>query len=144
VEVVGQQAKAQHGEGHFDAGVSERFEEGVVVTLLVEDLAAAIAPVNDMVADAARRGSWYTWHEPTVASWSSMVKNNRHLINVPVPFSFLSLSGKLVKKNRVIINVPVTFSLCPVNQIQTILPRPTIAIIPSDLQQRLGGEWLRR
>jgi hypothetical protein len=63
VEVVGHQAKAQHRQGNLDAGVGQGLEEGVVVPLLVEDLAAAVAPVEDVVTDAARRGSCCAWYK---------------------------------------------------------------------------------
>jgi hypothetical protein len=43
-------------------------EEGLIVALLPEDLAAAVAPVDDMVADSANRGSRSAWHKERIPS----------------------------------------------------------------------------
>jgi hypothetical protein len=41
--------------------MGQGLDEGVVVALLVEDLAPAVAPVEDVVTDAAYSGSCSAW-----------------------------------------------------------------------------------
>ena len=57
VKMVGHQAEGQNRHRHLDAGMGDGLEEGLVIAVFVEDLASAIASVEDVVAKAARSGS---------------------------------------------------------------------------------------
>jgi hypothetical protein len=62
VEVVGHQAETQDRHRHLDARMRQGFEEGLIVVLLVENRALTVAPVDDVVANTANRGSRSAWH----------------------------------------------------------------------------------
>lgn len=67
VKVVGHQAPSGDRHLDLDASVTDGLQEGVVVAVLVEDSVPAVAPVQDVVADTADRGSWCAWHKVIVA-----------------------------------------------------------------------------
>lgn len=57
VEVVGHPAERQHPHRHPLTGIHQGLEEGVVVAAQEEHVAAGVAAVHDVVADAAPRGA---------------------------------------------------------------------------------------
>jgi hypothetical protein len=59
------------------------FKEGVIVALLVEDLAPSIAQVDDMVTDSAGKGSCSAWHKKR-PYWPAAQTS---IVNVSVPLS---------------------------------------------------------
>jgi len=63
MKVIGQQAKPEDRHGDLDTRMADGLKEGLVVGVLVEHRAAAIAPVPDVVADAADRSSRSAWHD---------------------------------------------------------------------------------
>ena len=62
MKVIGQQAKPEDRHGDLDTRMADGLEEGLVVAVLVEHRAAAIASVHDVVADAADKSSRSAWH----------------------------------------------------------------------------------
>src|SRR5262249_16113752 len=62
MEVVGHQAIAQEAQRQPFAGLAEELDEGPLIAVLVEDGGAAVAPVEDVVAQAAARGPDRTRH----------------------------------------------------------------------------------
>src|SRR5260370_28217998 len=78
VKVVGHEAKAQHGHRDFDAGIGHHLEEGLVVGSPPQNLAPAVAPVDDVVTDPSHRGSRGAWHggrASTAARRNSIIKS---------------------------------------------------------------------
>ena len=63
MKVIGQQAKPEDRHGDIDTRMADGLTEGLVVAVLVEYRAAAVATVHDVVADAADRSSRSTWHD---------------------------------------------------------------------------------
>ena len=63
MKVIGQQAKPEDGHRDLDTCVADGLKEGLVVGVLVEYRAPAIASVHDVVPDAADRSSRSTWHD---------------------------------------------------------------------------------
>jgi len=53
VEVIGHQAEGGHAHGQALAAGGEQVEKGAVVGLVVEDAGAAVAAIDDVIADAA-------------------------------------------------------------------------------------------
>ena len=62
MKVIGQQAKCEDRHGDLDTRMADGLKEGLVVGVLVEYRAAAIASIHDVVADAADRSSRNAWH----------------------------------------------------------------------------------
>ena len=62
MKVIGQQAKPEDRHGDLDPRMADGLKEGLVVAVFVEQRAAAVAPVHDVVADAADRSSRSTRH----------------------------------------------------------------------------------
>jgi hypothetical protein len=93
VEVVGHEAIGQDGHREFLLGLAKGLEEGLIVTILEEDLAVGVATVEDMVAAAADGGAGGAWHADSLARRRDRCKKK---MNVPfsaaekmnVPFSF--------------------------------------------------------
>ena len=63
MKVIGQQAKPEDRHGDLDTRMADGLKEGLVVAVLLEHRAAAIATVHDVVADAADRSSRSAWHD---------------------------------------------------------------------------------
>src|SRR6516164_7177500 len=63
MKVIGQQAKPEDRHGNLDTRMADGLKEVLVIGVLVEYRAAAIAPVHDVVADAADRSSRSAWHD---------------------------------------------------------------------------------
>src|SRR5437660_4031818 len=62
VKVVGQQAIGEEAHGHAGASVTDEIDEVEIIALVMEDLSAGVAAVEDVVAEAANRSSGRTWH----------------------------------------------------------------------------------
>ena len=62
MEVVGHQAIGEQAHAASFAGLAQELDEGGEVAVLVKDGAAAIAPVEDMVAIAAQGSACGAWH----------------------------------------------------------------------------------
>ena len=62
MEVVGHQTVGQHAHGHFNAGMSDGLEERLVIAVFEKNLTAGIAAVDDVIANAANRGSSCAGH----------------------------------------------------------------------------------
>jgi hypothetical protein len=60
--MIGHQAKRPEALGDRRRRVCPGLEEGAVVAVFVEVGAPGIAPVEDVVTNAADRGSCCTWH----------------------------------------------------------------------------------
>ena len=97
MEVVGHQAIAEEANRHLAGGVTQGTEEGVVVAGFVEHVAAAVAAVEDVVAQAAGAGSRGAGHSKTltgkVARRKEKMAGPREVLlrfNVNVPFSSLA------------------------------------------------------
>ena len=48
---------------NFDASMTHRLEERLVVPILEKDLATTVAAIDDVVTNPADRGSSNAWHE---------------------------------------------------------------------------------
>lgn len=53
MEMIGSEAVGEDGHQRFDAGRFEGLEEGEIVAVVEEDIAAIVAAVEDLVANAA-------------------------------------------------------------------------------------------
>ena len=53
MEMIGHQAVGEDGHRRFDAGLSDGLEEGEIVAVIEEDIAAIVDAVEDLVANAA-------------------------------------------------------------------------------------------
>ncbi len=70
MEMVRHQAISEHAHGQTLAGVGKECLERLVVAVLVKDLSAAVAPIDDVVAIAAARSSSGAWQAGIVAERS--------------------------------------------------------------------------
>jgi hypothetical protein len=77
MEVIGHQAIAKDRHGDFHAGMIDRLDKGMIIAILVKNLATTIAAIHHMVTNAANRGSRGPGHAATVWPLGSKV-NNKH------------------------------------------------------------------
>jgi hypothetical protein len=63
VKMIGHQAEGQDAHRHAGRGLADELDEVREVAVVVEDLSAGIAPVENMVAIGAHCCSRCTWHE---------------------------------------------------------------------------------
>jgi hypothetical protein len=63
MEMVGHEAIGQQTHGNPFTGFAKQLDEGGEVAVFVEDGAAIVAPVEDVVAKAALGSSCGAWHE---------------------------------------------------------------------------------
>jgi hypothetical protein len=74
VEVVGHQAIGQHGHGEYLIGLAQGLEEGLLIAVLEEDLAAGVTAVEDVVAEAAAGGAGGAWHGDRLAEGHGLLR----------------------------------------------------------------------
>ena len=77
VKVIAEQAKSDQANWKSRSSLRQEAEERLIISIAVKDLGAAVAPVEDVVTDAANGGSCGSWHARTLATRGPPV-NNKH------------------------------------------------------------------
>ena len=72
--MVCHQTKPRQPHRHFFLSLPHETNEGSEIVLVVEDIAATIAPVQDMVNIITARSSGCTWHSLSITPTKSPVK----------------------------------------------------------------------
>jgi hypothetical protein len=62
VKGVGHQGVGEEAHGHAGASVTDQIDEVEIIALVMEDLSAGVAAVEDVVAEVANRSSGRKWH----------------------------------------------------------------------------------
>ena len=63
MNMVWHQTASQKAHRNFRAGMVDSLEKSLIIAVFVADALACIAPIEDMVADAADRSSCGAWHK---------------------------------------------------------------------------------
>ncbi len=85
--LVRQQTEGDRAHGQAGTGLPEEPDKAVVILGVVEDLGAAIAPVQGMVAKAAQVSAGRTWHAGIVYRLGEYRK--RFFTGIPARLRFL-------------------------------------------------------
>src|SRR6266404_8015667 len=84
MKVIGQEAECQDAHGDFDAGVSNRLQERLIIAVLEKDLPPRVATIDDVVTDTADRSA----RRPRHGGEYSQLQGRMSIKNMNVPFSF--------------------------------------------------------
>ena len=74
MEVIRHNTIGEHSHRNALTGPIEQVNEGIIVCCFSKYFLAAIAAIDDMVANAADRSSRSSWHDPLLPQWGSLGK----------------------------------------------------------------------